>query len=208
MSSRLPTRPSAAQNSPARTKWISSSDLRFSGVIAYSEAAIGASTKRILCEKARKNALGLLIRDANYFEERRKKDVPEAFICHDSRDKEPFVRELAAKLQGFVSVWYDEYSLKPGDSLRASIEKGLKECRKCILVLSPNFVTNDGWTKAEFDTVFTREMLEKQRITIPIWHGVSKEEVYNYSPRLLDVFAIHSSVGVEEVARSVARIMR
>lgn len=167
------------------------------------------ATKKALYERARNNGLGLIIRDANYFEERRKRDVPEAFICHDFRDKDPFVRELAAKLQSFlVSVWYDEYSLKPGDSLRASIEKGLKECRKCILVLSPNFVTNDGWTKAEFDSVFTREILEKQRITIPIWHGVSKEEVYNYSPRLLDLVAIRSSVGVEEVARSVARAMR
>lgn len=34
---------------------------------------------------------------------------------------------------------YHEFSLKVGDKLRESIEKGLKDCRKCILVLSPNF---------------------------------------------------------------------
>jgi TIR domain len=56
-------------------------------------------------------------------------------------------------------VWYDEFALKIGDNLRDSIERGLKECRKCVLVLSPNFLTNGGWTKKEFDSIFTREIL-------------------------------------------------
>ena len=78
---------------------------------------------------------------------------------------------------------------------------------KVILILSPNFFANDGWTKAEFDSVFTREILEKKNVIIPIWHGVSKEEVYNYSPRLLDKVGIPSNVGVEEVARKIVRAL-
>jgi hypothetical protein len=127
-----------------------------------------------------------------------------AFISHDSRDKEPFVRELASKLQTMLcTVWYDEFSLIPGQSLRASIEKGLKTCKKCVLILSPHFIGNEGWTKAEFDSVFTREILEKKNVVIPVWHGVTKEQVYEYSPRLLDRVAISSDSGVEEVARKV-----
>ena len=75
-------------------------------------------------------------------------------------------------------VWYDEFALRIGDNLRDSIERGLKECRKCVLVLSPNFLTNGGWTKKEFDLIFTREILEAQQLVLPVWHGVRKEQVY------------------------------
>jgi hypothetical protein len=102
-------------------------------------------------------------------------------------------------------VWYDEYTLIAGQSLRASIEKGLKECKKCVLVLSTNFLSNDGWTKAEFDSVFTREIFETTDVIIPVWHGVQKKDVYNYSPRLLDKVGIPSTLGTEEVARRILR---
>lgn len=189
-------------------EYIPSGD-RFSGrITVYTRTVIAPEIKKDLYEHARSKDLQLIIRDGTYLQERMRKDVPQAFICHDFRDKETFVRELASKLQSLLfSVWYDEYSLKAGDSLRASIEKGLKECRKCILILSPNFLTNEGWTKAEFDSVFTREILEKQQIMIPVWHGVSKEEVFNYSPRLLDKVGIPSSAGIEEVARRIIHAM-
>ena len=87
-------------------------------------------------------------------------------------------------------VWYDEYSLNVGDSLRESIEKGIKEAKKCIIILTPNFLSNSGWTKTEFNSVFTKDMLFKNRSILPVWHNVSKEEIYEYSPMLLDTFAL------------------
>ncbi len=52
------------------------------------------------------------------------------FISHASEDKDDFVRPLAIALieKGF-KVWYDELSLDVGDSLRQSIDKGLKNSR-------------------------------------------------------------------------------
>ena len=49
----------------------------------------------------------------------------DAFISHASEDKESFVRELAEELKkmGFW-VWYDEFALEVGDSLRRTINKG------------------------------------------------------------------------------------
>jgi len=45
----------------------------------------------------------------------------DAFICHASEDKDPFVREFANELKAnHVEVWYDEFSLRLGDSLQAS----------------------------------------------------------------------------------------
>jgi TIR domain len=86
-------------------------------------------------------------------------EKPVAFISHDSRDDE-IARKIAIGMQQHrCSVWYDEFTLRAGDNLRDNIEKGLKECHKCIIVLSNNFFSNGGWTKREFDSIFTREIL-------------------------------------------------
>lgn len=60
----------------------------------------------------------------------------DAFISHASEDKEDLVRPLAEKLKaaGF-SIWYDNFELKVGDSLRRSIDKGLANSKFGIVVL-------------------------------------------------------------------------
>lgn len=64
----------------------------------------------------------------------------DAFISHATEDKEDLVRPLAARLLelGFA-IWYDEFQLKVGDSLRRSIDRGLANSRFGIVVLSPSF---------------------------------------------------------------------
>ncbi|GAB3499525.1 hypothetical protein GCM10027399_24890 [Curvibacter fontanus] len=185
-------------------------DLQFTGrLFVYTDGQLAGQDQEILSNAAAAKGLKLVVRDAAYVKRRAELDLPMAFISHDSRDKEPFVRDLATTLQGMLcTVWYDEYSLVAGQSLRASIEKGLKECSKCVLVLSPNFLGNEGWTKAEFDSIFTREILEKKSVLVPVWHGVAKEEIYAYSPRLLDKVGIPSSLGVEEVCRRIVRAIQ
>jgi hypothetical protein len=50
----------------------------------------------------------------------------DAFISHASEDKDTLVRPLAEKLRALdFRIWYDEFELKVGDSLRRSIDKGL-----------------------------------------------------------------------------------
>lgn len=151
----------------------------------------------------------LSIRDREYARSRSASEKPLAFISHDSRDKDAFVRELAHELaKNFCTVWYDEFSLKVGDSLRSSIERGLRETKKCIVVLSPNFLSNDGWSRAEFDSIFTREILEKQNVILPVWLNVCVKDVYNYSPRLADKVGLAASLGVPEVARLLANAVK
>jgi AbiTii/TIR domain len=48
------------------------------------------------------------------------------FISHASEDKDDVARPLADKfIELGLSVWYDEYTLTVGDSLRRSIDRGL-----------------------------------------------------------------------------------
>lgn len=69
----------------------------------------------------------LTIRSVDYLQKKMSIDSPKAFISHDSRDKEIIAKSIAQGLSSrLCPVWYDEFTLKVGDSLRESIEKGIK----------------------------------------------------------------------------------
>ncbi|WP_319505648.1 toll/interleukin-1 receptor domain-containing protein [Bacteroides graminisolvens] len=140
---------------------------------------------------ADKKDFSIIIRDLKYLNEKMSNDKPLAFISHDSRDKELIARPLANGLSSrLCTVWYDEYSLKVGQSLRESIENGIKSARKCVIILSPNFISNTGWTKTEFNSIFTRSLIFDERIILPIWYDITIKEIYDYSPVLADTFAL------------------
>ena len=175
----------------------------------YADAEMTVEQRCELVSVALSKGFFLSIKDREYARKRAESEIPLAFISHDSRDKDSLVRELANGLiHQMCPVWYDEFTLKVGDSLRYSIERGLKEARKCILVLSPNFLDNKGWGRAEFDSVFTREILEETNVILPIWHNVSVKQVYEYSPRLADKVGLSSSIGVKDLATKLAAAIK
>jgi hypothetical protein len=188
---------------------MNSEPLVFTGrIFVYLDDLLEVPVRGQLREYAVANGYQLVIRDREYAMKRAASEKPLAFISHDSRDKDSLVRGLALELTKLrCPVWYDEYSLRVGDSLRASIEKGLIEAKKCILVLSPHFLSNEGWGKAEYDSIFTRELLEKKNVILPIWHGVEKGDVYKYSPRLADRVALSSTLSVEELAGKLSQVI-
>jgi hypothetical protein len=157
----------------------------------YIETPLSKQQLNKLDEIAKAKDLFLTVRSQNYVLEKLKSEHPIAFISHDSRDKELIAGPLANSLNSrHCFVWYDEFSLKIGDSLRASIEKGIKEAKKCIVILSKNYLTNPGWSKKEFDSIFTRELIKNEKVILPVWCDVAKEEVYEYSPSLADTVAL------------------
>lgn len=126
------------------------------------------------------------------------------FISHASEDKESIVRPLAEELVSLgVSVWYDEYALRIGDSLRESIDKGLLLSRFGLIILSEAFFQKE-WAKYELNGLVSKEM-EGQKVILPIWHKISKDEVMSFSPTLADKVALNSSIlSVKEIAEKVA----
>src|ERR1043166_6420964 len=133
--------------------------------------------------------------------------MPDVFICHASEDKEVLVRPMAQNLaKAGIDVWYDEFSLQPGDSLRQAIDKGLKCSRFGVVVLSPSFFRKP-WTEWELNGLVQRHLAETERIIIPIWHEITSREVAAYSPSLADIVAIRTQVGPAGVAKQLlARI--
>jgi hypothetical protein len=138
-------------------------------------------------------------------EELRQHDL---FISHASEDKEDFVRPLAETLTALgLSVWYDEFQLRVGDSLRRSIDRGLSNSRYGVVVLSSSFFAKN-WPQYEIDGMVAREM-NGVKVILPIWHKVSKSEVIAYSPSLADKVALNSSLlSIEEIAKHLADVVR
>jgi hypothetical protein len=116
----------------------------------------------------------------------------DAFISHASEDKETFVRPLALALRALdLKMWYDEFSLRVGDSLSRSIDRGLADSTFGIVVLSPHFLSKP-WPERELAGLVTRE-IDEGRVILPIWHGVTKQEVKEFSPPLADKFALKTA---------------
>jgi hypothetical protein len=130
------------------------------------------------------------------------------FICHASEDKESFVRPLANALRAeHVEVWFDEFTLELGDSIRRSIDKGLRQSRFGIVVLSRAFF-NKKWSQYELDGLTEIEMRGRDKVLLPIWHGVDHSEVLTYSPSLANRKAISSEEGMDRVVAAIIRVVR
>jgi hypothetical protein len=184
-------------------------DLPFTGrIILYVDATLEDAVKQSLVALGTRLGVWVQIRDRRYQDFITMHENPLAFISHDSRDKDSFVRPLAENLRtSLCPVWYDEFSMKPGDSLRESIDAGLHDSGRCVVVLSHNFFTNPGWGKGEFNAIMNKHFASGGNVLIPIWHGVTQEEVADYSQLVVDIIAINSNIGVNEVAGRLRRLL-
>lgn len=132
----------------------------------------------------------------------------DVFISHASEDKDSFARPLAVALRSLgVSVWYDEFSLHLGDSLSRSIDKGLASSSFGLVVISPHFLKKP-WSEYELRGLISRE-IEEDRVILPIWHGVTRRQVVEFSPPLADKVALKTEgLSAQDVAIQVFREVR
>ncbi len=132
----------------------------------------------------------------------------DVFISHASEDKESIVRELASELTRLgLKPWLDEAELKIGDSLRRRIDHGLAHSRFGVVVLSHAFFKKP-WPKVELDGLAALEVAGRQRI-LPIWHGLSAEEILTYSPTLAGKVAARTSLAtIRQIAEEIAAVVR
>ena len=144
------------------------------------------------------NSPGALVDDPREFD---------VFISHASEDKDQVVRPLAEALKtGGLDVWYDEFELRIGDSLRQKIDRGLAKSRFGVVVLSADFFRK-GWTNYELDGLVTKAVSGEQ-VLLPIWHNITKSQVIDYSPSLADKLARNTAMHtVEEIAKEIIEVI-
>ncbi|MEH1841791.1 MAG: GUN4 domain-containing protein [Nostoc sp.] len=131
----------------------------------------------------------------------------DVFISHASEDKDSFVTPLAKKLKDIgYEVWYDEFSLRLGDSLRRSIDYGLANSKYGIVVISPNFLRKE-WPQRELDGLMARE-INGSKVILPIWYEVNFDDVLRYSPTLADRLAVKTSHGMDYVVSKIVEVLQ
>lgn len=129
------------------------------------------------------------------------------FICHASEDKDSVVRPLAESLKSYnVEVWYDEFCLKLGDSIRQAIDNGLSQSRFGVIILSKAFFEKK-WPQYELDGLAEIEMRGKDKIMLPIWHDISHDDVMHFSPSLSNRQAVSTSDGLEKVVKAILEVI-
>src|SRR5215831_2418583 len=91
----------------------------------------------------------------------------DAFLSHSSQDK-AVVRAVAERLRADgLRVWFDEWELRPGDSIPAKIEAGLEHSRVLVLCMSAQAFGSD-WAQLESYTYRFRDPLNKDLRFIPL----------------------------------------
>ena len=125
------------------------------------------------------------------------------FISHASEDKDMFVRPLAEALVSEFKVWYDEYELVVGASLLEEISKGLATCDYGVVVLSKSFFSKK-WPQNELNGLFSLEDKDK-KVILPVWYGVTREDVNQRSPILADRLAAKAEDGINAVVKEISR---
>lgn len=132
----------------------------------------------------------------------------DVFVSHASEDKDAVVRPLAQALRDRgLKVWYDEFELRIGDSLRRKIDNGIARSRFGIVVLSPAFFAK-GWPQYELDGLVTMSVSGKQ-VLLPLWHGVSKDDVMGQSPSLADKVSLRTAdYTIDEIAAEITAVVQ
>jgi hypothetical protein len=131
----------------------------------------------------------------------------DVFISHATEDK-PYVEPLVKALEAAgIKVWFDKTALEWGDDLRPSMDRGLANCRYGIVIFSKAFLRKKKWTEYELNSLFA---LEKpgRKIILPIWHGITREDVLEYGAGFADRLAkVSSKDSYEDIVESLLALL-
>jgi TIR domain len=122
------------------------------------------------------------------------------FICHSSADKD-VVRRLAGDLrQSGIEAWFDEWEIRPGDSIIDKINEGISGCEVFIVVISRNSVAS-RWVREELNAAVIRRIRDQARL-IPV--RLDNSEVPALLSSLKHVDLSRYEAGLRELVEGVA----
>ncbi|EGR1126215.1 toll/interleukin-1 receptor domain-containing protein [Vibrio cholerae] len=129
----------------------------------------------------------------------------DSFISYATEDND-FAANIAYGLRANgLSTWFAPLSLKVGDKLLDSIEKGLSESRCGILLITRPYLEKK-WTAYEMD-ILVRQHVEGDKKILPIWHGVTKKDVESRHLGLGGIVAITDTSSVQEVVSQLVQVL-
>jgi len=130
----------------------------------------------------------------------------DVFVSYAGEDKAT-AAELASELEALdVRPWFAQTELTIGMGLRRSIDHGLAHSRFGVVLMSHSFFRKE-WPQRELDGIVALQVGGRQRV-LPIWHGLSYDDMLGYSPTLADTVAARTSDStIKEIAAEIARVV-
>lgn len=129
------------------------------------------------------------------------------FLSYANEDK-AYASALAYSLISLgVKVWFAEREIEVGDSLRQSIDDGLRRSRFGVVILSGAFFGN-RWTNYELDGLITREM-QGGKVVLAVLHpDFTIDELAVLSPSMAGKkVLLGSEQGVDTIAETLAELV-
>jgi hypothetical protein len=132
----------------------------------------------------------------------------DCFISYATEDRVSVATPLATHLRDKgLSVWFDQFSLKIGDSIRKKVDQGLSQSLFGIVILSRHFFEKN-WTQYELDGLVSRELSSGEKLILPIWHKLSSEEIRKHSASLAGKLALSTTeMELEDIATEIEKVI-
>ena len=89
------------------------------------------------------------------------------FISHNKGDKATARLLAAALVETRVNVWFDEWTLRPGDSIVGGIDNGLAQCDVFVLIWSES-ARQSNWVGTELRAVINRRVRDRTLRIVPV----------------------------------------
>ena len=83
---------------------------------------------------------------------------PVVYLAHATEDKKALADPLARILMANgIEVWFDQWEIRSGDSLRQKMDEGLDKCTHFIVLLTETSIEKK-WVNTEIDAGFMRDL--------------------------------------------------
>lgn len=139
-----------------------------------------------------------VLRQVQLYPERR-----DLFLCHAWNDRQGCAKKLHDLLEALhISVWFSEKDVPLGTSLLTQIDKGLRNSRAGIVLVTPHMLTSllaEGIAEKELSALLATDRV------IPVAHGTTFDALRDVSPLLAARSGLNTAESsLAEVAAMVA----
>lgn len=130
----------------------------------------------------------------------------DVFISYAIEDK-PLAAGIAKQLErAGLRVYFVGEKLGSGDLISETVNQGLEQSYYCVLLISKYYVRN--WPAIERNHILYREKKAGKKLVFPVWNQITREEVAQAFPELVDHYALSMDSGFEEVTRRLIESIR
>ena len=130
----------------------------------------------------------------------------DVFVSYSSKDSR-YVRAFAeALMERGLRVWYDESSIRVGDTFLSSISDALEHSRYFVVLVSPEYLSS-SWANFELGVALGRKWSSQKANVLPIY--LSEVDRSTLPPPLSHTKGLDAkNVPPERVAAEVADLLR